>query len=133
MMYYIHYQSRGGANNMMLQGMLIFTLLTHLVLFTVVVLPNRQQSLFLRVLSGVLGIIPALLVANVVSYSASIMGMGTGGLVGGILRILGAMLRYSVRRNDPEPHSMYDSFMDNQYPDALIEQRWPNMIVVTGD
>ena len=44
-----------------------------------------------------------------------------------------AMLRYSVRRNDPEPHSMYDSFMDNQYPDALIEQRWPNMIVVTGD
>lgn len=94
MMYYIHYQSRGGANNMMLQGMLIFTLLTHLVLFTVVVLPNRQQSLFLRVLSGVLGIIPALLVANVVSYSASIMGMGTGGLVGGILRILGAMLLF---------------------------------------
>ena len=82
MMYYIHYQSRGGANNMMLQGMLIFTLLTHLVLFTVVVL------------SGVLGIIPALLVANVVSYSASIMGMGTGGLVGGILRILGAMLLF---------------------------------------
>ena len=94
MMYYIHYRDRGVANNMMLQGMLIFMLLTHLVLFIVMIIPNRQQSLFLRVLSGILGIIPALMVANVVSYSATIMGMGLNGFVGGAMRILGVLLLF---------------------------------------
>ena len=98
MMYYVHYRNRGVANNMMLQGMLIFMLLTHLVLFTVMILPNRQQSLFLRVLSGILGIIPALLVANVVSYSATLLGMGFGGMAGGFMRIMGSVMLFVTDR-----------------------------------
>lgn len=41
-----------------------------------------------------------------------------------------AMLRYNDRRADPAPHSQFEAFMDEQYPDDLIETRWPNMIVV---
>lgn len=41
-----------------------------------------------------------------------------------------AMLRYNVRQTDPVPYSQYDEFLDNQYPDELIEKRWENMISV---
>ncbi|MBQ8093441.1 MAG: hypothetical protein IJ242_07690 [Clostridia bacterium] len=92
--YYVHYRDRGVANNMLLQAMMIFMLLTHLVLYAIIILPNRRQPLFLRILSGVLGIMPALLVAATVSFSATQMGSGIEEIVRGIVRILGAILLF---------------------------------------
>ncbi len=50
-------------------------------------------------------------------------------LLNGALTVM-AMLRYNVRKVDPEPHSQYEQLIDAQYPDDRIEKRWPNMIVV---
>ncbi|MCR5389818.1 MAG: putative ABC transporter permease [Lachnospiraceae bacterium] len=41
-----------------------------------------------------------------------------------------AILRYNIRKIDPQPRSSYDMFIDSQYPDEQIERQWPNMIVV---
>ncbi len=38
-----------------------------------------------------------------------------------------AMLRYTARRDGTATQSAYGDFMDQQYPDSLIEWTWPNM------
>jgi len=39
-----------------------------------------------------------------------------------------AMLRYTHRQNDPQA-GIVEAFLDDRYPDAYIEHRWPNMII----
>ena len=39
-----------------------------------------------------------------------------------------ALGRYSMRSQDPKEYSKLDQFLDTQYPDKLIENRWPNLI-----
>ncbi len=41
----------------------------------------------------------------------------------------GAMLRYGARPAQPEPANTFEEFIDRQYPDQRMEERWPNMIV----
>lgn len=41
----------------------------------------------------------------------------------------GAMLRYHTRAERPEPANVFEEFLDEQYGDAFMEHRWPNMIV----
>lgn len=43
-----------------------------------------------------------------------------------------AMVRYNVRAASPEPANAFEQFLDRQYSDQRIEERWPNMIVA-GD
>jgi len=43
-----------------------------------------------------------------------------------------AMLRYNTRAVRPEPANAFEAFLDRQYGDARIEERWPNMIVTDG-
>lgn len=38
-----------------------------------------------------------------------------------------AMLRYVARLSDPTVHGALDAFLDNMYPDTLVERIWPNM------
>jgi len=40
-----------------------------------------------------------------------------------------AMLRYNTRAAQPEPANAFEAFLDRQYGDERIEERWPNMIV----
>ena len=40
-----------------------------------------------------------------------------------------AMLRYVARLADPTVHNAIDLFLDNMYPDTLVERIWPNMKV----
>lgn len=40
-----------------------------------------------------------------------------------------AMLRYNSRAVRPEAVNVIDSFLDEHYDDALMEKRWPNMVV----
>ena len=53
-------------------------------------------------------------------------------LLNGALTVM-AMLRYNIRKLDPEPHSQYDILIDAHYPDLRMEARWPNMIVVDSE
>ncbi len=42
----------------------------------------------------------------------------------------GAMVRYDTRQDRPEASGMVEEFIDEQYDDAFMEARWPNMIGV---
>ena len=42
----------------------------------------------------------------------------------------GAMVRYDTRQERPEARGMVEEFIDEQYDDAFMEARWPNMIGV---
>lgn len=39
----------------------------------------------------------------------------------------GAMMRYTDRQTSPEPQNVMEEFLDSNYDDAWMEQRWPNM------
>ncbi len=39
----------------------------------------------------------------------------------------GAMLRYDSRADRPEPANAFEAFLDRQYGDEYMENRWPNM------
>ena len=43
-----------------------------------------------------------------------------------------AMLRYHTRADRPEADGRVEAFLDEQYDDAYMEERWPNMIVADG-
>ena len=40
-----------------------------------------------------------------------------------------AMLRYRTRAVRSEPNNVFEQFLDQQYDDAYMEARWPNMVV----
>ncbi len=44
-----------------------------------------------------------------------------------------AMFRYGGRAVQPEPANAFEEFLDSQYGDARMEERWPNMIVTGGE
>ncbi len=44
-----------------------------------------------------------------------------------------AMFRYGGRAIQPEPANAFEEFLDSQYGDARMEERWPNMIVTGGE
>lgn len=43
-----------------------------------------------------------------------------------------AMVRYNTRPAYPEPANVFEEFLDEQYGDRRMEERWPNMIVMDG-
>ncbi len=44
-----------------------------------------------------------------------------------------ALIRYNQRHTNPAAHTKLEQFIDNQYPDERIKNRWPNMIIVPKD
>jgi len=42
----------------------------------------------------------------------------------------GAMIRYTERQTQPEPQTVIAEFFDQNYDDAWMEDRWPNMRIV---
>ncbi len=42
-----------------------------------------------------------------------------------------AMMRYTDRQTVPEPQNVIEKFLDSNYDDAWMEQRWPNMKLMT--
>lgn len=50
-------------------------------------------------------------------------------LCNGILTA-GAMIRYTERQTQPEPGNVIAEFLDTNYDDAWMENRWPNMKIV---
>jgi hypothetical protein len=41
-----------------------------------------------------------------------------------------ALIRYNHRLSDPAIRTDLERFIDHQYPDELIKNRWPNMNIV---
>ncbi|MBQ9008003.1 MAG: putative ABC transporter permease [Clostridia bacterium] len=44
-----------------------------------------------------------------------------------------ALIRFRYRPANPEPRSELEEFIDQQYPDERIQNRWPNMKIVPKD
>lgn len=44
-----------------------------------------------------------------------------------------AMLRYDARKERPEPANRLEAFLDEQYGDAFMENRWQNMVPAARD
>lgn len=68
-MYFTGYARQGVQSNVLLQSAMVILLLAHAVLFLALVAFNRRQPLFLRALTGVLGVIPALMAAAAIALA----------------------------------------------------------------
>lgn len=86
------YAGRGLASNIVLQSTMVVALALHALLFFGFTAFERRQPLFLRALSGVLGLIPALMAAASVALAASLLGQGIGAFLPGVLGAVGAVL-----------------------------------------
>lgn len=88
------YVAQGVPSNIVLQSAMIIMLFIHAVLFFGLVLFNRRQPLFLRVLAGVTGVLPALTAAGAVTLCASYLFRPWPLPAAGVMSALGAMLAF---------------------------------------
>lgn len=88
------YVAQGVPSNVVLQSAMIIMLFVHAVLFFGLVLFNRRQPLFLRLLSGVTGMLPALTAASAFSVCASYLFRPWPLPASGVMGALGALLAF---------------------------------------
>ena len=89
LLYYRGYRMHATVN-ILLQGIMLSAFVVYLLLYLLFVALNGRQSLYLRLLSGVLGILPVLMLSAAVAYAFVHMGSGFMMILSGILTILGA-------------------------------------------
>lgn len=89
--YFLKYQMNGVANNVVLQCAMIVMLGIHLALFFALICFNRRQNLLLRVLSGVLGVFPALTASAAAALAVASLAQPMGLAAAAILRAAGAV------------------------------------------
>ena len=88
--YFFAYMAQGVPSNVVLQCAMIVMLVAHAVAHMALVLLNTRQPLFLRVLSGVTGIVPALTAASAIALCAASLFAPWPMPLSGILSALGA-------------------------------------------
>ncbi len=88
------YAHDGLPINIVLQSAMAVTLTLHFALFASLVAFNRKQKAFLRVLAGLLGVLPALMAAAAIALAASTMARTPTLAVGGFAAALGAVLLF---------------------------------------
>ncbi|MDO5377240.1 MAG: hypothetical protein Q4G52_02790 [Clostridia bacterium] len=88
------YAVRDLASNVVLQSAMIVALTVHAALFLSLTAFERRQPLFLRALSGVLGVMSALMAASSVALAASTLGQGPERFALGVLGAMGALLLF---------------------------------------
>lgn len=88
------YAAQGLPSNVVLQSTLLVMLGIHAVLFAVLVLFNARQPLFLRVLAGLTGTVPAMTAAAAEALAAAWLFQPWPMPVSGILGALGALLAF---------------------------------------
>ena len=88
--YFLKYRMNGVASNVVLQCTMIVMLGIHLALFFALICFNRRQNLLLRVLSGVLGALPALTAAAAAALAVANLAQPMGLAAAAILRAAGA-------------------------------------------
>ena len=89
--YFLKYQMNGVANNVVLQCAMIVMLGIHLALFLALICFNRRQNRLLRVLSGVLGVFPALTASAAAALAVASLAQPMGLAAAAILRAAGAV------------------------------------------
>ena len=90
--YFPRYIAYGVLSNVVLQSAMLVTIGAHLALFCALILFNRRQPILLRLLSGVLGIAPALTAASGLALAAA--GFAQGQMAAGILRAAGVLFAF---------------------------------------
>ena len=74
-MYFSGYVGQGVSSNVILQSAMLILLFAHLLLTLTLVAFNARQPLFLRALSGVLGVFPALTTAAAIALAVTRLAM----------------------------------------------------------
>lgn len=92
--YFARYMEHGIATNVVLQSAMIAMLGVHLLLFVTLILFNTRQMLFLRVLSLLLGTVPALMAAAAVALAAASLAREPVLAAAGVLRAVGALMAF---------------------------------------
>lgn len=88
------YAVRDLASNVVLQGAMVAALTVHASVFFSFTAFVRRQPLLLRALSGVLGVIPALMASSSIALAASLLGQGPDMLLAGVMGAVGALLLF---------------------------------------
>ena len=89
--YFARYLAGGVASNVVLQSAMIVTLGTHLALFFALICFNRRQSLLLRVLSGLAGVLPAMTAAAAAALAVASLAKPMGLAAAAVVRAAGAV------------------------------------------
>ena len=92
--YFSAYAADGLQINVVLQGAMILTVALHVLSYIGLTAFNKRQPLFLRVLCGLLGIVPALACAAGIALGASTVARGVVIALSGILRATGVSLSF---------------------------------------
>ena len=92
--YFTAYAANGLQINVVLQGAMILTGMLHVIGYIGLTAFNKRQQLFLRVLCGLLGIVPALACAAGIALGASTVARETMLALSGILRAMGVLLAF---------------------------------------
>ncbi|MED9820515.1 MAG: hypothetical protein U0J65_00585 [Christensenellales bacterium] len=92
--YFSSYAARGLPSNVVMQCALLIMLSVHIVLFAALVLLNTRQPLFLRVLAGVTGAVPAMTAAAAAALAAALLFRPWPQPLLGVLSALGALLAF---------------------------------------
>ena len=91
------YAAWGVASNVILQSTMLVLLFVHLSLYLAVICFNPRQNLFLRILDGLLGVLPALCAAAALALLAA-AGSGSHAVAAGLMRAMGALLLFAADR-----------------------------------
>ena len=92
------YVAYGIASNIMLQSMMLVFLATHLAVFFAVIAFNKRQNLFLRLLDGLLGSLPALGVSAATALLVSNLNGSLTVVASACMRAFGAMMLFLADR-----------------------------------
>lgn len=92
--YFDSYTAQGVPSNVVLQSAMIVTLSIHAILYLTMILLNTRQPFFLRALSGLTGVMPALTAASALALAASCLFRPWPQPLAGVAGALGAVLAF---------------------------------------
>ena len=97
-MYFGLYVGHGVSSNVILQSTMLIFLFAHLLLTLALVAFNGKQPLFLRALSGVLGVFPALTAASAIALAVTRLAMPPLEAAFALIGALGAVMAFLADR-----------------------------------
>ena len=97
-MYFFRYLDQGVRVNLLLQSTMLILLFAHAVFYLALVAFNRRQPPLLRVMAGLLGVIPALMAAAAIAFAATQIARPMPLPVVGVIGAVGALLTFAADR-----------------------------------
>jgi len=97
-MYFGRYVGQGVSSNVILQSAMLILLFAHLLLTLTLVAFNARQPLFLRALSGVLGVFPALTTAAAIALAVTRLAMPPLEAAFAVIGAIGALMAFCADR-----------------------------------